>query len=292
MLSYQIRLHLIVIIFGFTGILGKLILLPAESIVLYRMSIACLSLGILLLLGGRKAKATSKNKLKWFLTGFVVCIHWFTFFHAIKLSNVSVGLVCMSSTALFTSILEPIFLKKKVRLYEILFSAIIIASMAMILSVEFQYVAGIIFGLISAALASLFTVLNSKYVLEESPIVISFYELMGGAILVFLYLFFMDQETLSILPSFNDFVYLFILAILATAIAFVVSIAVMKKLSPFTVSLTINLEPLYGIVLAVIIFGSDEYMSPAFYTGFAIILSTIFMNAFLKKRERKLETKA
>ena len=287
MLAYQIRLHLIVIIFGFTGILGKLLELPSQLIVLYRMTLACLALALFLW----KNKSFQFREVtlirKWFATGFIVGLHWFFFFESIKQSNVSVALVCFSSTSLFTAILEPIFYKKKFLLYELVFSLMIIVGMVFVLRFEFQYALGISFGVLSAFLASLFTVLNSKYVVNNPSTVISFYELMGGACLIFILILFFDFDTLSTVPSLMDIIYLLILAIVATAIAFVVSISVMKKLSPFTVSLTINLEPLYGIILAVVIFGKEELMSVGFYVGFVIILGALLLNAILKKKQRK-----
>lgn len=288
MLSQQIRLHLIVLIFGFTGILGKLIELPSELIVLYRTTVACLALGLLLIFGKTIIKTANRIKLKWFFTGFIVGLHWFFFFESIKQSNVSVALVALSSTALFTSVLEPLITKRKMKLYEILFSLLIIIGMVVILRFEFQYIKGISFGLISAFLASLFTVLNSKFVINQSSVNISFYELLGGACFMLVLISTISSETLLVFPSLSDMIYLMILAIVATALAFVVSISVMRKLSPFTVSLTINLEPLYGIILAVLIFGQEELMSAGFYTGFILILSTILANAVLKKRERKV----
>lgn len=291
MLSQQIRLHLIVLIFGFTGILGKLIELPSELIVLYRTAIACLALGFLLVFGKSMVKTEGRLKLKWFFTGFIVGLHWFFFFESIKQSNVSVALVALSSTALFTSVLEPLITKRKMKLYEILFSVLIICGMVVILRFEFQYIKGISFGLISAFLASLFTVLNSKFVVKQSSVNISFYELLGGACFMLALITIISSDTLVIFPSISDTIYLMILAIVATALAFVVSISVMRKLSPFTVSLTINLEPLYGIILAVLIFGQEELMSIGFYTGFILILSTILANAVLKKRERKANFK-
>jgi len=287
MLSQQIRLHLIVIIFGFTGILGKLIELPSQLIVLYRMTLACLTLALFLWKNKSLQISNVKSIRKWFFTGFIVGLHWFFFFESIKQSTVSVALVCLSSTALFTAILEPVFHRKKFLLYELVFSLLIIVGMIMVLRFEFQYARGIFYGVLSAFLASLFTVLNSKYVVNNSSALISFYELMGGACLILVLILLFDIQSLTIIPSLTDIIYLLILAIVATAIAFVVSISVMKKLSAFTVSLTINLEPLYGIILAVIIFGQEELMSVGFYIGFSIILGAILLNAILKKRQRK-----
>lgn len=286
MLRDQLRLHAIVIIFGFTGILGKLISLPAELIVLYRMGLAGLALGLLIL--WRKAKPELKRSaiVKYLLTGFVVGLHWFFFFESIKVSNVSVALVSLSSAALFTSFLEPFFHKRKIHSYEVIFSLLIIGGMAIVLSFEFEYIRGILYGILSAFLASLFTVINSTFVKSNSSVVISFFELIGGCLFILVAISFIDYRLLNTLPNEADIFYLLLLAIVATALAFVVSISVMRKLSPFTVSLTINLEPLYGILLALLIFGQDEFMSKGFYAGFVIILGTILLNAYFKRRAR------
>jgi drug/metabolite transporter (DMT)-like permease len=286
MLAYQLRLHLIVLIFGFTGILGKLIDLPAELIVLYRMSIACAAIAIFIKFNGHPFRIEKKDLLKWLSTGFIVGLHWFFFFESIKQSTVSVALVSLSSTALFTSLLEPLLYRKPLKWYEVIFSLLIIIGMTIVLRFEFRYVLGIFYGVLCAFLASLFTVLNSRFVVNHRSTVISFYELLGGVLFIFLLVSLFRADLLSIMPSGTDLIYLLLLGIVATAVAFVVSIGVMKKLSPFTVSLTINLEPLYGIILAVIIFGQEELMSAGFYIGFVLILLTILINAVIKRRAR------
>lgn len=285
-LAYQVRLHLIVLIFGFTGILGKLIELPASFIVLYRMIIASIALALFLFAKKTSFKVGKSMRLKWLLTGILVGAHWFFFFESIKVSTVSVALVSLSSATLFTSVLEPLFHKKKVKPYEIAFSLLIISGMVLVLRFEFNYWLGIVYGIISAFLASLFTVLNSRFVAEAKPSLISLYELIGGTFFVFaLMLFFEIPKTGLILPSFSDLLYLLLLGVVATAVAFVVSVQVMKKLSAFTVSLSINLEPLYGIIIAVLIFGQEELMSVGFYVGFGLILSTILLNAYFKRKK-------
>lgn len=288
-LSYQLRLHAIVLIFGFTGILGQLIQLPSLLIVIYRTAIASLALLVFLWWKKSKSNATGMTKLKWLGTGCIVGLHWFFFFESIKLSTVSVALVSLSSTALFTSILNPIFKKTKLAWFELVFGVFIIIGMSLVLRFEFQYVEGIFFGIICAFLASLFTVLNSQFVTKNDSNIISVYELTGGCIFILLISLFSDSSQLMIIPTIEDIFYLLLLGVVATAVAFVVSIQVMKQLTPFTVSLTINLEPLYGIILALLIFGSEEVMSAGFYLGFALILSTILINAWIKKRMRKAQ---
>ena len=227
-LTYQVRLHVIVLIFGFTGILGKLIELPASFLVLYRMIIASVALALFLLATKTSFKVDRSTRVKWLLTGIVVGVHWFFFFESIKVSTVSVALVSLSSTALFTSILEPIFHRKKFKLYEIGFSLLIIVGMVFVLSFEFKYWLGILFGIISAFLASLFTVLNSRFISEAKASLISLHELIGGAFFVFvLVLFFEFPKTGLVIPTWSDVFYLLLLGIVATAVAFVVSVQVM-----------------------------------------------------------------
>ncbi|MEQ8323756.1 MAG: DMT family transporter [Vicingaceae bacterium] len=277
------------LIFGFTGILGKLIELPAGLIVLYRMVIASVSLAIILRLRNIAFLPQNRQHLKWLITGVVVGMHWFFFFESIKVSTVSVALVSLSSSALFTSILEPIFHRRKLKAYELVFGLMIIVGMILVLQFEYRYWLGITFGIISAFLASLFTVMNSRYVINNVPSLISFYELAGGAIFILAMNLISDPEVIwTVLPNFMDMFYLLLLAIVATAIAFVVSVQVMRKLSAFTVSLSINLEPLYGMILALLIFGEEEVMSSGFYLGFTIILGTILLNAYLKKKSSRL----
>lgn len=284
-LAYQVRLHLIVLIFGFTGILGKLIELPASFLVLYRMIIASIALALFLYVRKTSFKVDRSKRIKWLMTGIVVGVHWFFFFESIKVSTVSVALVSLSCTTLFTSVLEPLFHKKNIKPYEIAFSVLIIIGMVLVLRFEFSYWLGILYGIISAFLASLFTVLNSRFVAEAKPSLISLHELIGGGFFVFLLVLFVEiPKTGLILPTWSDLFYLLVLGIVATAVAFVVSVQVMKKLSAFTVSLSINLEPLYGIILAVLIFGQEELMSAGFYIGFALILSTILLNAYFKRK--------
>jgi drug/metabolite transporter (DMT)-like permease len=230
---------------------------------------------------------SKKDILRFLLAGLIIALHWFTFFKAIKESNVSVTLACLSTGAFFTSIIEPVFFGKKIVWYELFFGLIVIAGLYIIFKVETNYYLGMALALISAFLSALFSVINSKFVQKNDPVIISFYELSGGT------LFF--SIILAITSSFNpnffvlsasDFTYLLILSSVCTAYAFIVSTSVMKYLSPYTVMLTINLEPIYGIILAVIIFDKKEKMSPDFYIGALLILLTVLLNAFIKSRKK------
>tara|TARA_B100000780_G_scaffold278779_1_gene253628 strand:- start:1360 stop:2274 length:915 start_codon:yes stop_codon:yes gene_type:complete len=292
-LKYQLLLHLTVLLWGFTGIIGKLIELPSTLIVVYRMFLACLSLLLYAVFRKYSLQVSFKQLLQYLGVGCVVALHWIFFFEAIHVSTVSVALATLSSATLFTALLEPLFFKKRIVGYELLFGVLIVVGLYLIFNYETQYLWGIIFSLISAFCASLFTTLNSKLLLKykKRAEVMSTYEMLGGFSSIGVYLWLFDPQQFEIMPSISDSIYILILAIACTAFAFVVSIEVMKELTPFTVTLSINMEPVYSILFALFIFGDDERMSVGFYVGALIILGTILINAILKKRMKVAEKK-
>ena len=284
-------LHVIVFIWGFTAILGALISLDALPLVWWRMSLAVFFILIYVFVKKIPLKIPKKTLLAFLFAGLVIALHWLTFFKAIKVSNVSITLACLSTGAFFTSILEPLLFGKKIVWYEVLFGLIVIAGLYIIFNVEVDYVYGIILALTSAFLSALFTVINAKFTKEYMPSVISFYELLGGVAFLSIYLLFSNGFSNDFFTlSLSDFGWLILLASICTAYAFIASVKVMKYLSPYTVMLTINLEPVYGIILAVLLFKDAESMSPMFYLGAAIILTTVVLNGIIKKR-LKTETK-
>jgi len=288
-IKHYLVLNLIVLIWGFTGVLGDQISLGSAEIVFFRMGIAAVSLGILSAFIKTKP-LTNQQRLKLVLIGFVVAFHWLTFFYSIKVSTVSIGVVCMSSSTLFTAIIEPIVFKKKHAKSEFLLSFGIVAGIAIIFGFEPEYTKGITFGLISAFLASIFNVLNGKYIESASPLSITLYEMIGGFIVISALLVYIGQfnADLFTVPSI-DWIYLLILGLVCTTMAFLVSVWIMKYVSPFTVSLSINLEPVYAIIIAIIVAHyqgkNTENMTMEFYIGTIIILSAIFINAYLKSRK-------
>jgi drug/metabolite transporter (DMT)-like permease len=288
-LKYQMALHAIVLVWGFTGILGKLISLDAYSIVWYRMLIAFAGLLIYAKVIRLPIMVDPLTLGKYLGVGFIVATHWILFFESIKVSTVSVALATMSSATLFTAILEPLFYRRKIIGYEMLFGVLVIAGLVMIFNFESSYYQGISLALLSAFCASLFTTINGKFIGNgEKSRVISLYEMLGGVIGITLY--FVLTGELGIwesLPSGADLGYLLILGLVCTSLAFVISVEVMKHLSPYTVSISINMEPVYSIILALLFFGEEERMSPGFYAGALLILSTILVNAYLKRRQRR-----
>ena len=282
-----LHLHWIVFIWGFTAVLGRLITLDAMPLVWFRMLFAVVFIFIYIKIKKVPLKLPKKVLLKFLVAGLVIALHWFTFFRAIKISNVSITLACLSTGAFFTSIIEPIFFNKKVVWYEIFFGLIVVLGLTIIFNVEGKYMEGIILALISAFLSASFAVINSKFVKDYEPTIISFYELVGGVLFFSLFLLGTSSFDAKFFQlTANDFMYLMILSSICTAYAFIASTAVMKFLSPYTVMLTINLEPIYGILLAVIIFKDKEQMSPAFYVGAVIILITVLLNGIVKARHK------
>ncbi len=278
-------LHFIVFIFGFTAILGKLITLPSEVLVWYRVLIGVAGIFFVLLFGKVSFSLTKRQLFQYLLVGILIAIHWVTFFESVKQSNVSVALAAISSATLFTSLLEPLLFKRSFRSYEVVFGLLIITGLFLIFNFETKYKLGLFLGIISAFFASCFTVINGIFVKNNNAKIISIYELIGAFSVLSIYIFFNSSITLSsFILTYSNFFYLLLLGIVCTTFAFVASVNVMKELSPFTVSLTINLEPVYGIVIAFLLFGDSEKMTAGFYAGTILILFTLFANAWFKKR--------
>ena len=283
---YYIILHLTVIIWGFTGILGKLINMPSSSIVLDRMLIAFLTLIIVMIVKKRKEIVLWRYKWQMLFVGFITAAHWATFFEAIKVSNISVTLCCLSSCSFFIAIIQPLFLKNKLKFYEIILGLFVVLAIYIIFSFENKFSLGIILSLFSAFFAAIFSVWNAVLIKNNSSLVITLYEMLGGTITMSLYLLMIGEFNVhSIIPYSYDLFYVLVLGIICTALAFLLGTEVLKELSPFTVSVSINLEPIYAILLALWFFGDSEIMSIEFYIGAAIILTTIILNAFFKAKE-------
>jgi drug/metabolite transporter (DMT)-like permease len=293
LLNY-LHLHFIVFIWGFTAVLGALISIDSIPLVWWRMSMAVVLIFIYMKWKKIPFQLTGKNALPrkriigFLIAGVVIALHWVTFFGAIKESNVSITLAMISMGAFFTALLEPVFTSKKFVWYELFFGIIIIGALYYIFKIETEYVTGMVLGLISALLSAIFSIMNVKWAKEHLPSVISFYELFSGVLLLTLFFVFLpiDFVTPSELAPM-DWMWLGILASICTAYAFIVNVKVMKYLSAYTVMLTINLEPVYGIFLAYLILGESEEMTSEFYIGAVVILAVIVCNGVLKTRLAK-----
>jgi len=288
-LKNYLHLHFLVFIWGFTAILGALISIDAIPLVWYRMLFAVIIVFIYFIIKKKSLSIGPKALFKFFIGGVIIAVHWIFFFSAIKVANVSVALIALSTGALFASFIEPLFFRRRINFLELLFGLIVIAGLYIILNFEGGYTLGIIYALIASFLSVLFSVLNGLFVRKYEAEVISFYQLLFGVGFITLYIlattgFTMEQFALKS----SDFIYLFILSSICTAYAFIVSVKIMKHLTPYTVILTLNLESVYGIILAVIIFGEKEKMSTQFYVGGAVILLIVIINGILKNKKKAI----
>ena len=284
-----LHLHFIVFIWGFTAVLGALISIEAIPLVWYRMLIASILTLIYVKTKKISLKIKPKSLLVLFAVGLIIALHWLSFFGAIKMANASVTLAIMSTGALFASFLEPLFYRRKIIAYEVLFGLLAVVGLYIIFDVSESYFWGIILALTASFLGALFAVLNGKLVLKHNPALISFYELSFGGLCITAYLFFSNGFSFQFFNlNISDWVYILILASFCTAYAFNASVYIMKWISPYTVMLTTNMEPVYGILLALVILGDSEQMSPQFYYGALLILITVIANGIVKiKRGQK-----
>ncbi|NRA94496.1 MAG: DMT family transporter [Psychroserpens sp.] len=287
-----LHLHFLVFIAGFTAILGELITIGSTALVWYRMLIAGILMFLYIKMIKLKIKVDLKTKLKFYGAGIIIALHWITFFEAINQSNVSITLAMFSTGAFFASFIEPLIYNRRVIWYEIVFGIFVIIGVSLITQSEFKYINGILLGISSALFSTLFAVINGRFIEVHQATIISFYEFISGVFFITLFILFFqggfDLEFFE-LPT-SDWIYIGILASVCTAYAFIGSVDVMRLLSPYTVILTYNLEPIYGIALALVLFPEKEIMSTQFYYGAILILATVIMDAVLKNYKRKAKT--
>ena len=285
-----LQLHFIVFIFGFTSVLGALISISALPITIYRMGIASFFLALFIFFYDKnKFKLRKVLIIKILICGLIIALHWITFFYAIKISNVSITVSMMSSAAFLTSLIEPLFFKKKILLYELILGILSLFGVSIIFNAEIKYIDGLIVALISSVLVSVFTILNSRIVINNSSISISFYELFIGFLFsLFYYYLFIDTSLFLEKINYQDLIFLLILGVICTSYAFTKSVDLIKYLKPFTIMMIINMEPVYAILISLLIFGESEYLSINFYIGFFIILISIVINGIFKYKKNKI----
>jgi drug/metabolite transporter (DMT)-like permease len=279
-----IILHFTVFIWGFTGILGKLISISAVQLVWYRVLIASVTLFLYFNFNKTTFRVNQSTFFKLIFTGALVGGHWILFFLSIKLSTVSVSLVCLSSITLFTAIFEPLINKKQISKLEIISGVLIVLGILIIFKFETQYTKGIIAGLLSAVCASLFAIINSRQVQKHEAPVIAFYELSGAFVWISIFLAVTNGFDKSMILNRADIGYLLLLGTICTSLAYVAGVSVMRELSAFHVALITNLEPVYGIVMSFLFFGDMNKMTMGFWVGAIIILSTIFLFPVAQKQ--------
>ncbi len=284
-LKSHFHLHFVVILLGFTAILGNLISLEAIHLVWYRMFFAFIGLLIFFHIKKIRYVLALKDIVRLLGIGIIIALHWIAFFHAINVSNVSVTLGVMASTTLFTSFLEPLINQRRILWLEVIIGLLVIGGLYIIFQFETHYYMGIFFALLAAFSNGIFVVLNKRISLRYEPTVISFYEMIGGfGIITVFYVVTGGIDIAFFQVSTSDLIYILILSFLCTSYAFAAIVEIMKVLSAYNVVLAINMEPVYGIIMALIVFGESERMSPGFYLGATIIIAAVFSYPFLKRK--------
>ena len=285
-------LHIIVLTWGFTAILGLLIQTPPVEMVFFRTGLSAIGIMVIMTVQGIRFRLSSTADMKSaLLVGVLLGAHWILFFLSARVSNASVCLAGMATTSLWTSLVEPIYFKKKVQKFEVSLGLLAFIGMIIIFNVEVTYVLGLSLALLSALCAALFTVINSKLTRTNHHFSLTFYEMVFACLAIVLffpiYSTFFSKQPLQLIPSQTDWMYLLVLAMVCTVFAYSYSIKLMKRLSAFSVNLSVNLEPIYGIILALIIFGESEEMSSGFYLGTGLIMLSVLAYPILNKRYRQ-----
>ncbi len=277
MKSALIRLHIAVFLWGFTGVLGRLITLNEGWLVWWRMFITAIALWIYFFISGKIQKVSLRDFLKIASIGTILAIHWLLFYGSIKYANVSIALTCLATTGLLSAIIEPLFFRRKINTSELLLGTFALAGIVIIYFSNLQFSVGIYIGLLSALATVIVSVLNKKIVSGYTPQVITLYQLTGGflglTVLMPLYNYLLHSNIQY--PQNLDWLWLLILACFCTVFTFILYIGALNKVSAFTVNLTLTLEPVYGIVLAFTVFRENKYLSSYFYIGFALILVAV-----------------
>lgn len=281
-----LQLHIAVLLAGFTGILGRLITLNEGLIVFYRLCITAITLWILFYLTNKLQHISKKDMLQLSGIGFLSSLHWVFFYASIKYGNVSIGLICLSVISFFSAIFEPLINRVRINTTELLFGMMNVVGIALIFHFDTRYKLGIALGLIAASFGALFPIFLKLKMTRINMQTVLTWQMTGGfltfSLLLPFYLKVFPVET--ILPSANDWMWLFVLAWLCSVIAFQFSMNALKKLSAFTVNLSYSLEPIYGIIMAVLIFKENHHMSWGFYLGLSIILLTLTLHTLLLRR--------
>jgi len=286
-----LQLHVFVFLAGLTGSLGFLIKLNGLVLVFYRILITVIVLWILTLYRKNKKNYTLKTKLSLLGTGAIIALHWVCFYQSIKLANVSIALVCFSSTSLFSSFLEPLWKHAKIQFHEILIGSLSLLGILLIFHFDTQYRMGIIVGLFSALFAAIFSIINKKFTSHIDVQTIQSYEMTGGLVfllpLIFIYAFNTGFNPVGLLPTSMDWFWLSILAIACTVWSTHLMLSSLKYISAFTLNVTLNLEPVYGIILAFILFKEQKQLGLSFYAGIiCIIVSVIIQMRRIVKQHR------
>ena len=287
-------LHFIVLIWGFTSILGLLISLPALELVFYRTLLAAVGVGLVMVWRKKNMLVPPAELIKIAGVGVLISLHWIFFFWSAKVSTASVCLAGMATTSLWTAFVDPIINRTKIKWYEVALGLFVISGLVVIFQFESGYWLGLSFALLSAFLSALFSVFNARLTFRHTPYQITLYEMAAASLFALffmpIYSEFLNEGTpIQWELKGQDWLWMLVLSGICTVYAFSASVELMKRVSVFTINLTINLEPVYGILLAVLVFGEKEKMTTQFYVGTLIILISVLiypvLNYWNKRRK-------
>lgn len=280
-----LQLHAAVFLFGFAAILGDLIQLSPVVLVWWRLLITIVSLALLVPVASLLRKIERKYLVRWMGIGVLVALHWIAFFASIKWANASVALVCLATATVFTSFIEPWVNRTNLKIPDIILATLVVPCMILIVSdLDITMMSGVVAGLVSAILLSLFGVLNKKFVAHADPMFITFVELSSGWLFLGLCLLFFKSPSDPFMPQQLDWLYLVLLALGCTTLGYVLMLHALKNLSAYTTMLAFNLEPVYGMFFAFFILDDAKELSISFYIGGLLIIALIFMHPILSKR--------
>ncbi|MCS7017693.1 MAG: DMT family transporter [Cytophagales bacterium] len=290
MLKDYLQLHFIVLLWGFTAILGLLISIPALELVFYRTLLSVIGLAMLLFVRRQSIRIQPTTIVQLILTGSIVGLHWVLFFASARVANASICLAGMATCSLWTSVIEPFANRKAVKWYEVLSGLAIIMGLYVIFRFELNQITGLLLALGSAFLASVFTVINSRFTKKYHHHTITFYEMIGALLMALISLlvyqqFFNHSTPLQLVPQPTDWLWIAILAWICTVYAYAEAVELMKRLTAFAINLTVNLEPVYGIILAAVLFHEHQQLTSGFYLGTVIILLAVLSYPLLKRRD-------
>lgn len=285
-----LQLHAAVFLAGFTGVLGRLIELNEGWLVWYRMLLSAVLLLLLMLLRKQTIRIEKKYLLRCVGIGALIALHWVFFYGSVKYANVSIALVCFAATGSFTAFLEPLILKRKIDLIEVFLGLLVLCGIYLIFHFDVQYKTGILLGVAAAFLSALFPIYNKRLIQHIPVSALTLYELSGGWLLLSLVLPFYLQFSPAIkhLPSLNDWFWLLMLALFCTVLAVQLSVNALKKISPFTANLTYNLEPVYGIALAFLIYHEEKELGDGFVWGILLIVASVVIQTVRVWKERRV----
>ena len=289
-----LQLHIFVFLAGLTGPLGYLIQLNGLLLVFYRMLITTLILWGINLIRKSKHHYSAKTKMQLFGTGAIIALHWVCFYGSIKLANVSIALVCFSSTSLFSSVLEPLSKKYKIQIQDLLIGLLSLVGILLIFHFDSRFRVGIIVGLFSALFAAIFSIINKRITNFVDVNTIQTYEMTGGFIFLIPFVLVMSSmnhfNPILVIPTKMDWLWLSILAVGCTVLSNHLMLSALKHISAFTLNVTLNLEPVYGIILAFILFKEQKQLGGSFYVGITLITLSVMIQMFRIIKQHQLKS--